>query len=300
MVRINTKLILASWAVASLGIQAAVSVFACEPEWAALTRAIGGDHVRVVSATHAKQNPHYIRARPSLIAAIRRAELLVCSGASLEAGWLPVLLKRAPMGVQPGALGHVMAADHVAVLETPTTVDRSMGDVHPEGNPHVHLNPNNLIQIARQIQTRLQQIDPENATEYARRYAAFKRQWQAAIQRWTIQAAPLRGQSVIVHHKSLSYLLDWLGMRTLVSLEPVPGLPPTASHLNTVLNQASQHSVLAILRTPYDPSDASEWIASKTDIPALVLPYTVGGSANSQTLIQLFDETLAALMQHGS
>jgi zinc/manganese transport system substrate-binding protein len=300
MVRINISIIISSLIAASFGVQAAVSVFACEPEWASLTKAIGGAHVRVVSATHARQNPHYIRARPSLIAAIRRAELLVCSGASLEAGWLPVLLKRASSELQPGGVGYLMATDHVAVLETPTTVDRSMGDVHPEGNPHVHLNPNNLIQIGRRIKEQLQKIDPDNKAVYAKRYADFERQWAVAIQRWTVQAAPLRGQTVIVHHKSLSYLLDWLGINTLASLEPVPGLPPTASHLNTVLKDSSRQPVLAILRTPYDPSDASEWMASKTRIPSVVVPYTVGGSDQSTDLKALFNHTIELLLMHGS
>ena len=298
--RISIKHILGSLIVASLGAQAAVSVFTCEPEWAALTEAIGGDHVRVVSATHAKQNPHYIRARPSLIAAIRRAELLVCSGADLEVGWLPILLERAPMGIQPGAMGHIMAADYVPMLGVGDSVDRSHGDVHPDGNPHVHLNPHHIIQIARQIQRRLEQIDPDHAGVYAERYTAFEGQWQAAIQRWTIQAAPLRGRSVIVHHQSFDYLLDWLGITTIASLEPVPGLPPTAAHLNTVLKQAKDASVLAILRTPYDPSEASKWMASKTNIPALRLPYTVGGTDASVDLITLFDETIAVLLNHGS
>ena len=122
-----------------------VKVFACEPEWAALAQEIGGDKVEAFSATSATQNPHYIRARPSLISKVRKADLLICSGASLEVGWLPVLLKKASSDLQPGSPGYIMAANLVTMLEVPVAVDRSMGDVHPEGNPHLHLNPYNLI-----------------------------------------------------------------------------------------------------------------------------------------------------------
>ena len=134
---------------------AKMSVFACEPEWAALSKEIGGDRVKTFSATSAKQDPHYIRARPSLISKVRKADLLVCSGAGLEAGWLPILLKKAGSGLQPASAGHLMAADIVKLLEIPVVVDRRMGDIHPEGNSHVHLNPYNLIIVGRSLADRL-------------------------------------------------------------------------------------------------------------------------------------------------
>ena len=140
-----------------------VKVFACEPEWAALAREIGGDKIVAFSATSHRQDPHHIRARPSLISRIRQADLVICSGGGLEIGWLPILMRRgAPVRVQPGQIGHLMAADHVTVLEKPAVVDRSLGDVHPEGNPHVHLDARNIIPLAREVARRLSQIDAAN------------------------------------------------------------------------------------------------------------------------------------------
>ena len=145
---------------------AKVNVFACEPEWAALAQEIGGDKVEVFAATSAMQDPHYIRARPSLISKARRADLLLCSGASLEIGWLPILLQKASSDIQPGSVGYLMAADVVTMLEVPVVVDRSMGDVHPEGNPHVHLNPYNLMTVGEALADRLSGVDSENTSFY--------------------------------------------------------------------------------------------------------------------------------------
>ena len=130
---------------------AKVNIFACEPEWGALAKEIGGDKVKIKTATHAKQDPHYIRARPSLIAAIRKADLVFCTGAGLEVGWLPLLLQKAGSHVQPGQSGYLMAAEQVKRLEVPEYIDRLMGDIHPEGNPHVHLNPYNITSIAEAL-----------------------------------------------------------------------------------------------------------------------------------------------------
>ena len=157
---------------------AEVRILACEPEWAALAEEIGGDDVTVHSATHGRQDAHHIRARPSLIAKVRRAKILFCSGADLEVGWLPVLLERGGGRiVQPGQPGNIMAADHVEVLERPTVLDRSLGDIHPGGNPHVHLDPRNMAILAEVLTERLSQIDPERASAYWQRLASFQARW---------------------------------------------------------------------------------------------------------------------------
>jgi zinc/manganese transport system substrate-binding protein len=275
---------------------AEVTVFACEPEWAALTREVGGNEVDAFSATHARQDPHHIRARPSLIARIRRADLLVCSGAGLEVGWLPILLQRgAPARIQPGRPGHLMAAAHVTVLEKPAVLDRSLGDIHPEGNPHLHLDARNMIPVARELARRLGAIDSANAATYTTRADAFARAWSRSLAAWGQRAARLKGMPVIVHHKSWIYLIRWLGLDEVASLEAKPGIPPTAAHLNDVLRLARSRSVKVILRTPYEPPEASEWLSGKTGIPALVLPYTVERDAKAGALRALFDETIALL-----
>ncbi len=277
--------------------QEKVRVFACEPEWAALAQEIGGDKVEAFSATSAQQNPHYIRARPSLISKVRKADLLLCSGASLEIGWLPILLQKASSDLQPGSIGHLIAAHLVTMLEVPIVVDRSMGDIHPEGNPHVHLNPYNLVTVGETLADRLSAIDPENASFYEDSYRDFSSRFRVAISRWESEAATLKGKPVVVHHQSFVYLIDWLGMKRVGTLEPKPGIPPTTSHLKNLLRKLRSNPADVIIRTPYDPDDASEWLSEKTGTKAIVLPYTVGGDEQSGDLFALFDRTIALLKE---
>lgn len=276
---------------------ATINIFACEPEWAALASEIGGEHVEVFSATTAQQDPHHIRARPSLIAAIRKAELLICSGGGLEEGWLPILLKRAGSNLQQGGNGSLMAVDYVPILEKPQVLDRSLGHLHAAGNPHVHLNPHNLLLVASELYKRLKILDAENSVSYQSNFIAFRNQWTSAITEWENQAASLRGKQVVVHHKSFTYLLDWLGLKEAATLEPVPGIPPTTSHLENLLIQLKSTPATAIIRTPYDADDASEWLSQKIAIAPIQLPYTVGGDENSQTLYQLFEQSITLLKE---
>ena len=275
---------------------AEVRILACEPEWAALAEEIGGEDVVVHSATHGRQDAHYIRARPSLIAKVRRADILFCSGADLEVGWLPVLLERgARRIVQPGQPGHIMAADHVDVLERPEVLDRSLGDIHPGGNPHVHLDPGNIAVLARLLTERLEQIDPDRADAYRQRLASFRARWADAAEGWRERAEALRGMKVFVYHKAWVYLVHWAGLERVAALERVSGVPPTASHLAEVLELAQSSGAKAILRAPYDPEDAAEWLSGKTGIPVVELPFTVGGRPEATDLFSLFDSTLALL-----
>ena len=275
---------------------AQVRILACEPEWAALAEEIGGEDVIVHSATHGGQDAHYIRARPSLIAKVRRAKIVFCSGADLEVGWLPVLMERgAGRIVQPGQPGHIMAADHVEVLERPEVLDRSLGDIHPGGNPHVHLDPGNIAVLADVLAGRLERIDPERADAYRQRLASFKARWAEAVAGWRERAERLSGMKVIVHHKAWVYLLRWAELERVAVLERVSGVPPTASHLVEVLELVRNSGARAILRAPFEPEDASEWLSGKTGISVVELPFTVGGSPEAGDLFSLFDSTLALL-----
>ncbi len=276
--------------------QAEVNVFACEPEWAALTKEIGGNKVQTFTATHAKQNPHFIRARPSLIAKARRADLIICSGAGLEVGWLPILVQKAGAAVQPGSIGHLMTSEYVPIIEKPTVVDRSLGDLHPEGNPHVHLNPHNILLIADELAKRLEAINPKNSAIFKERLLDFKSRWRKAIVQWEQKSNFLRGSAVVVHHKSFSYLIKWLGLNRVGSLEPKPGIPPTSLHLEKLLQKLDSEPADLIIRTPYDPGDASEWLSKKSGTTVLILPYTIGGDSNAIDLFSLFDRSLALLV----
>lgn len=276
--------------------QAKTKIFACEPEWAALAQEVGGDKVEAYSATHAKQDPHHIRAKPSLIAKMRNADLVVCSGAGLEVGWLPILLQKAGNAkMQPGGDGYLMASEYVNVLEKPVVLDRSLGDIHPEGNPHVHLNPYNLLKVGKELSNRLMRLDAKNADYYAKKYADFSKELSQKIAKWESEAAGLAGKDLIVYHKNFSYLLDWLKIKEAINLEEKSGVPPTSRHLEKVLQTAKSNDILAIVRAPYSPDDASNWLAEKTDIPNLVLPFTIGGSENSNSLEGLFEDTIRML-----
>ncbi|MDD9906000.1 MAG: zinc ABC transporter substrate-binding protein [Rhodospirillaceae bacterium] len=274
---------------------AAVKVFACEPEWAALAREIGGDRVTAYSATHARQDPHHIRARPSLVAKIRRAGLVVCSGAGLEVGWLPLLLQRGGGGIQAGKPGHLMTSGHVEVIEKPVSIDRSLGDLHPEGNPHVHLDPRNILSLAETLSKRLSAIDPSGASHYADRLNGFTASWKAAMARWAPRAAALRDVPVVVHHKFWSYFIRWTGMRQTGTLEAKPGIPPSVSHLEALLASTRESNVRAILRTPYDDTDPAEWLSSRAGVPVVELPATVDREAPPGALAAYFDDVLSRL-----
>lgn len=282
-------------ALSTLSAQAALKVFTCEPEWAALVQELGGAQVTVASATSALQDPHHIEARPSLIAKTRQADLLVCTGAGLESGWLPSLLRTAGNArVQPGQPGFFEAASVVTLLESKTRADRTEGDVHPQGNPHLHLDARNIPRVAEQLGARLQQLDPANATHYGTRHADFAGRWQAALKRWEHEAAALKDMPVVYHHRSWVYLAHWLGLKEVGVLEPKPGLPPTAAHLTQLLTQLKTKPARAILRSAYEDGRADAWLSERAHIPALVLPYTVGAEG-ADDLFRLFDITLARL-----
>lgn len=273
-----------------------LNVFACEPEWASLAKEIGGDRVEAFSATTAQQDPHHVRAKPSLIAAMRKADMVICSGASLEVGWLPILIQKAGNEkTQPGNVGYLQVAEIVPVLDKPASIDRSLGDIHPEGNPHLQLNPHNIALAAKEVTNRLKQLDVADASAFDANYVAFAAKWDAAMARWEKEAAPLRGTKLVVHHKSFTYLLDWLGMQEAGSLEPKPGVPPTTAHLEELLQGLKANPAQAIIHTPYEPEEASLWLSEKTGTPVLILPYTIGGNAQVTNLFTLFDQTVSLL-----
>ncbi|GAB4359790.1 MAG: zinc ABC transporter substrate-binding protein [Immundisolibacter sp.] len=276
--------------------QAALRVLACEPEWAALTRELAGELAAVDAATTALQDPHRIEARPSLLAKARRADLMVCTGAGLEAGWLPLLQREAGNGrIQAGQPGYFEAAGEVSLLDRPVRLDRALGDVHAAGNPHVHLDPRRVATIAAALAGRLAQIDPANAGRYAERNADFQARWQAAMTRWEALAAPLKGMPVVVHHKGLTYLADWLGLEVVGHLEPKPGVEPSAAHLAALLDMLKRRPARLILRSAYQSPRPAQWLADKAGIAAVELPYTVGGAPGTEDLFGLFEVTLSRL-----
>lgn len=274
----------------------ALNVFACEPEWAALVAEIAGDDASVAVATTAFQDPHRLQAKPSLIAAVRSADLVVCTGADLEIGWLPLLLRRAGnRNVQPGSAGHFLAADHVRRLEVPARIDRSQGDIHPQGNPHVHLDPRNLRRIAEALSARLAEIDPSRAAAYRERGDAFVARLDTALDEWSLRAAALSGLRLASNHRSFSYLANWLDLDIVATLEPKPGIPASGAHLANLLEQLSPRPPAAVIRAPFENERPAAWLSERLGIPHVVLPYTVGGSDAAGDLLALFEQTLVML-----
>ena len=271
-------------------------VFACEPEWGALVTELAGDKVDLSVGTNALQDVHQIEAKPSLIAKVRQADMIVCTGSELEVGWLPQLLKQSGNSRVASGNGYFMASEQVPTLERPTALDRANGDIHPRGNPHVQLDPRRVLIIARRLDERLAQLDPANAATYKQRGADFEKRWLAAMTKWQAEAAPLRGRKVVVHHIAWVYLWDWLGMQQIGELEPKPGVPPTSGHLASLIGLTKSSNTLAIIRAAYQDPKPADWLADRTGVPAVTLPYTVGGDAQSKDLFGLFDSTISKLL----
>jgi len=283
---------------ASLPAHADLAIFATVPEWGALATELGGDKVKVYTATNALQDPHHVEAKPSLIARARSADLLVATGAELEIGWVPLVIQQAGNPkIRPGQPGYFEAASVVPLLDRPAKLDRAEGDVHPLGDPHIQTDPRNIARVAAALATRLASLDPPNAAYYQARAATFDAAWRADIARWEQQGAALRGVPVVVQHKAFTYLIAWLGLTEVATLEPKPGVEPTVAYMTEVLATLRQQPARMVLRAPYQSERPSTWIAERAKLAPVVLPFTVGGTEAAGTLKGLFDDTLARLVK---
>jgi len=296
--RINFKLLF-SGALLTLSHSAfaQMNIFACEPEYAALAKELA-PNARIYSATTAMQDPHQVQARPSLIAKMRQADLVICAGADLEVGWLPMLqMKAANANVRSTDKGLFFAADHVTTLDQMSNVDRSMGDVHSAGNPHVHFSPKHVLDIANALTSKLIQLDGKQSDFYQQQLTNFAERWQLAMAQWQIKASRLNGMKVIAYHSSFRYLFDFVSIEQVADLEPKPGLPPTSSHLAGLLKQAKKGDITAIIIASYQDQRGANWLAEKSSLPVVVLPLSVGGNEQSTDLFSLYDSVLNLLSQ---
>ena len=274
-----------------------LKVFATVPEWGALAETLGGDKVKVFTATTGLQDPHRIQARPSLIARARTANLVIATGGGLEDGWLPVVQRESNNPeILPNRPGYLAATQYVRMLDVPVTVDRTMGDVHAGGNPHIQTDPRNLLPIAKAVSARLQRLDPENATYYQNQLTQFEQSWQANLQRWQQQAAPLRGAKVWYQHDGFPYMNAWLGLNQVGILEPRPGVEPSSRQLADILQRQQTLQGRMVIASAYLNDAPSKWLAEKANIPMVVLPFTVGGNEQVKSLTALYDDTLQRLL----
>ena len=279
---------------------AALTVFACEPEWAALTRVML-PQARLHVATHAGQDPHHIEARPALIAQLRAADLAVCTGASLESGWLPTLQQRAG---NARARDVFFAADHVELIDPqPGAIGTPWaGDVHAEGNPHLHADPRKLLEVANALAERLGREAPAERAAIERRRAAFEARWRQQVAEWERRAAPLRGLPVAAQHATFGYLWRWLGITQVADLEPRPGMSPTPGHLQRLLQGLRAAPPAAVVIAGHQDPRPGRWLTGQLQghgakVPLLVLPATVPEEAAERELVQWVDGLLRDLLQ---
>jgi zinc/manganese transport system substrate-binding protein len=292
-----TRLLAVLMVAGSLPAHAELKVLATTPDWGALTTELGGERVNVYVATTALQDVHRVEAKPSLVARARSADLVVATGAELEVGWLPVLIQESGNSrIQPGAAGYFEAASALRLLEVPSKLDRALGDIHPQGNPHVQLDPHNIAAVAHALTAKLSELDPDQAAYYAARGKDFDARWAAAIQRWEAKAAPLKGVNVVIMHRDQAYLCHWLGLNEVASIEPKPGVPPTASYLGQLVTKLTGTPPKFILLNAYNDAKPASWLSSRVHAPAVVLPFSVGGSPGAKDLFGLFDDTLDKLL----
>ena len=274
-----------------------LNVMTSTEDLASLAREVGGDRVKVASIARGYQDPHYVEAKPSFLLQLQRADLLLVVGLELEIGWLPPLITQSRNSrIQVGASGYLDASQAAAILDKPTgPVTRAMGDVHPMGNPHYWLDPENGRHIAQAIQTKLAALQPEDVAYFAQRYQDFERRLSEATKRWEQEMAPLRGLKVITYHNSWPNLAQHFALQVVGYVEPKPGIPPTPSHTLEIINQIKQDKIKLILVEPYFDLKTPNAIGQQTGAQVLVLLPSVGGVPEVANYFQLFDYNIRLL-----
>jgi zinc/manganese transport system substrate-binding protein len=279
-------------------VRAAVNVMTATEDLADLTRQVGGDRVKVESIARGYQDPHFVEAKPSFILKLAKADLLVVVGRELEIGWLPPLIQQSRNAkVQVGADGYLDASLTVKILEIPTgQITRAMGDVHPLGNPHYWLDPDNGRRIAKAIADKLARMAPADAPYFASRYADFDRRLGEAEKRWDALMAPYKGLKIVTYHRSWPNFADRFGLDVIGYVEPRPGIPPSPGHTIELIAEMKRQNVKILLVEPYFDLKTPQSIGRETGAKVLVMPPSVGGEKEITDYIQLFDYDLGLLV----
>jgi zinc/manganese transport system substrate-binding protein len=275
---------------------AKLKVVATYPWIGELAREIGKDQVSLYVIAKGTEDPHFVVPKPSHIAKMRDADLLIVQGASLEAGFLPPLLQQSNNPkIQPGRQGYLDLSQFVELIEKPVNISRAMGDVHPEGNPHYQLDPHNIPPLAKAIAERLCQLDSPNCAYYRGNLEDFLKRWNARLTEWDREFAKLKGIKVIQYHKLYDYFLRKYGMVLVGTLEPLPGIPPTGKHIEGLISQAQ--GVKLILQDVYHEKRTAQFVAQRLNAKLVILPHEVGAVPEAKDLFSLFDEILRRLSQ---
>ena len=282
--------------------EAKVHVVTSIETFADLARRVGGDRVEVKSLSHGYMDPHFVEPKPSLVLDLNRADLLVRVGLQLEIGWLPPLVLGARNDkITRGQPGDLDASTEIPVLDVPTTkVDRSMGDIHPMGNPHYWIPPDNALIIAREIAARLEQIDGAGTSAYQANLARFAAEVARRRAEWEKRAAPVRGMKIVTYHQSWSYVSKWLGLQEVGYVEPKPGIPAPPSHIAALIGLMRRQGVKVILMESFYPRNTVELVAQKAGAKALVMPSDVGATPEIKDYFSLVDAVVTKLVEGGA
>ena len=293
------SMIFAGLFIAALTLRAELNVVASLPDFGSIAEAIGGKEVQVTTIARGSEDPHFVDARPSFVRVLNKADLLIESGADLEAGWLPTLVTAGRNAkVQAGGKGHLALARYVKLLDVPTgPVDRSMGDVHPTGNPHFWLDPRNGKIIAQRIAEKLRELDPKNAALYDKNLAAFTAKLDEKWTEWQRKLEAVRKTKVITYHKSYEYLAAAFGLEVVAQLEPKPGIEPSATHIAQLVPRAKEAGVRLIIIEPYRPRRSAEQLASAIGAVVVVLPEKTGAVQEAKDYFGLFDSIVNKLTE---
>ena len=276
-----------------------LNVVTTTSDLASITKEVGGDRVEVTSIARGYQDPHFVEPKPSFLLLLRKADLIEVVGLDLEIGWLPPLIDQSRNNrIRPGSAGYLDLSAGVEILDRPKgAVNRSMGDVHPQGNPHYWLDPANAVRIGIQVAGRLSQLRPKDAPYFASRLNAFKVKMNEANKRWTAALAPFRGAKVVTYHNSWANFVRRYGLNVIGFVEPKPGVPPSPSHTFGLINAMKEQKVKAILVEPYFDLKTPQSIADRTGAKLLVLYPSVGGQPGLDDYVKLFDRNVAELVK---
>lgn len=273
-------------------------VVATYPYIGDVAKRIGGDKVKVDVLAPGNWDPHFLLPKPSYIARVRRADLLIMNGAQLEIGWLPPIVREAANAeIQPGRKGLLDLSSVVVKIQVPRSVSREHGDVHPEGNPHYYLDPGNILRIADAVAERMALLDPGRGDWYRDNCSNFKAEWRKRTALWTKRLAPLKGCHVIQYHRLYDYFMKRFGIQVVGEIEPLPGIPPSSRHLEGLIGLIRKQKVKYIFQDVYHSPRPAEFLSEKTGVKIIQLPHDVGAVREARDIISLYEEIIRRLGQ---
>ncbi len=298
MKRVSPFILCAALVAGVVSAQGKLNVSATTEDLASIGREVGGDRIAIEALARGYQDPHFVEAKPSFILKLQRADVLIAVGRELEIGWLPPLTQQSRNSkIQPGADGYLDASLNAQILEIPTgQVTRAMGDVHPLGNPHYWMDPENGKRIAKEIADKLSQLRPGDRAYFDQRLSDFTARLDTAEKRWTAQMAPYKGTKVVTYHRSFPNFADRFGLDIVGYVEPRPGIPPTPQHTLDLINEMKRQNVKLVLVEPYFDLKTPNAIGRETGAQVLVMPPSVGGTKEVTDYFKLFDYDISLLI----